>query len=157
MQAGKSCTGLTVQELFKRVPLFTDLSEPALNMLILRSESASAPPGGLVVREGESNSHFFLTCAGSLRVYRQFGLPDQTELATLGPGDFFGEMCILEIVPRSATVQAVTQATFLTLRPTDFYILQEQMPDQYGVLLLNIARDLARRLRKLNDNYVAKH
>ena len=75
----------------------------------------------------------------------------------MGVGDFFGEMCILETLPRAATVLAVTDATLYSLTSMAFYHLYEVMPGQYSILVLNIARDLSRRLRHLDDVFAARH
>ena len=85
------------------------------------------------------------------------GKTDEVELAKLGERDFFGEMCILETLPRSATVQAVVDTTLYSLTAMTFYHLYQAMPGQYSILLLNIARDLSRRLRHLDEVFAARH
>jgi CRP-like cAMP-binding protein len=88
-----------------------------------------------------------------VRVCKRFDRADEVELARLRAGNFFGEMCILETLPRAATVQAVPATRLYTLSSQTFYHLFKTMPDQYSLLLLNIARDLSRRLRHLDDLY----
>jgi CRP-like cAMP-binding protein len=146
-----------MRALLQKVPIMAGLDEPAVSMLTERAVESKAPAGGVIIKEGEAGNRFFLVAQGSVRVCRRFGEPDEVELARLGERDFFGEMCILETLPRSATVQAVVDTTLYSLTSMTFYHLYQSMPDQYSILLLNIARDLSRRLRHLDDVFAARH
>jgi CRP/FNR family cyclic AMP-dependent transcriptional regulator len=141
----------------QNVPIFAGLNQSALNLLWERAKEIKTPAGGVVVREGEAGNRLFLVGEGQVRVCKHFGQPDELELATLAPGNFFGEMCILETLPRSATVQAVTDATLFALTSLVFYHLYEAMPAQHSILVLNIARDVSRRLRHLDEVFAARH
>jgi CRP-like cAMP-binding protein len=138
------------------VPIFAGLKDEALALLFKRAEGISAADGDVVVREGEPGSKFYLIKSGAVRVVKKFGEPDEVLLAQLGPRDFFGEMCILETLPRAASVQATQPSEFVVLPSTAFYQLYQARPDQYSILVLNIARDLSRRLRKLDEAFAAK-
>jgi CRP/FNR family cyclic AMP-dependent transcriptional regulator len=139
------------------IHILAGLDEAALHLLWDRALESKASAGSLIVREGEDGNRLFLVAEGLVRVCRHFAQPDESELARFGPGDFFGEMCILETLPRSATVQAVDDTTLYSLNSLTFYDLYEAMPRQHSILLLNIARDLSRRLRHLDDIFAAKH
>ncbi len=138
------------------VPIFAGLTDEALTLLFKRAEATSHPADDLIVREGESGSKFYLIKTGAVRVVKNLNSPEETLLARLAPRDFFGEMCILETLPRAATVQAMEPTEIISLPSTAFYHLYQSRPDQYSILLLNIARDLSRRLRKLDEAYAAK-
>jgi CRP-like cAMP-binding protein len=140
----------------QNVPIFAGLDEAALNLLWDRAKEVKAPAGELVVREGETGNRLFVVGEGQVRVCKHFGQPGEVELAKLSPGNFFGEMCILETLPRSATVQAVTHTTLYSLTSLAFYHLYEQMPAQHSILVLNIARDVSRRLRHLDEVFAAR-
>lgn len=143
--------------MLKNVPIFAGLEEAAINLLWERAVETRVPAGSAIVREGEIGNRFFLVGKGSVTVCKHCGQPIEIELARLGVGDFFGEMCILETLPRAATVLAVTDATLYSLTSMAFYHLYEVMPGQYSILVLNIARDLSRRLRHLDDVFAARH
>jgi CRP/FNR family cyclic AMP-dependent transcriptional regulator len=66
-----------------------------------------------------------------------------------------GEMSIIEPVTRSAAVRAVEETFLFALRGLDLYHLFQKQPDQYALVILNIARDLSRRLRSLDERYSA--
>jgi CRP/FNR family transcriptional regulator, cyclic AMP receptor protein len=141
----------------QKVPIFAGLNEAALNLLWDRAKEIKASAGEVVVREGETGNRLFLVGEGQVRVCKNFGKPDEVELAILGPSNFFGEMCILETLPRSATVQAVTDTTLYSLTSLAFYHLYEAVPSQHSILVLNIARDVSRRLRHLDEVFAARH
>lgn len=141
----------------QNVPIFAGLNEAALNLLWERAKEVKAAAGEIVVREGESGNRLFVVGEGQVRVCKHFGHGDEVELAKLAPGNFFGEMCILETLPRSATVQALTDTTLYSLTSLVFYHLYESMPAQHSILVLNIARDVSRRLRHLDEAFAARH
>ncbi len=143
--------------MLQNVPILAGLEEAALNLLWERTTETKTSAGSVIVREGDVGNRFFLIGQGSVRVCKRFGEPNEVELARLGPGDFFGEMCILETLPRSATVQAVSDTTLHSMTSMAFYHLYQAMPGQYSILVLNIARDLSRRLRHLDEIFAARH
>jgi len=139
------------------VPIFAGLDEAALNLLGERAKECHAPANEVIVREGDTGNKFYLVGKGSVRVCKSLGQPNEVELAKFGPSDFFGEMCILETLPRCASVQAIVDTTLYSLTSLPFLHLYEVMPRQYSILLLNIARDLSRRLRRVDEIFASKH
>jgi len=139
------------------VPIFAGLDEKALEIFLEHASRIVVPDGGVIAREGETNRCMYLTEAGSVRIIKNFDAPDSVTLATLGPGEFFGEMCILETLPRSATAQAAGPAKVVSVDSMAFYHLYQKIPAQHSVLILNIARDLSRRLRHLDEVFAARH
>ena len=103
----------------------------------------------MIVREGEPGDRVYFVCTGRVQVVKERAVP----LAEFGPGDFFGKMSLVESVVRSASVVALVPTRVFTLRNLDFYQLYRRRPDQYGIVMLNIARDLARRLRRLDETF----
>jgi len=144
-----------VQVPLKSVPIFADLNDSALAFIRNLFQKSVVAPGTVIVEEGEPGSRFYLVCEGKVRVCKNHGRPYQVILATLGPGSFFGEMCVLETLPRSATVESVDEVTLWSLSPADFYSFYEAKPDQYCLLVVAIARALSQRLRRLNDLFAS--
>ena len=139
------------------VSIFAGLDDSALDILLSKAEESFVPSGHVIVREGEEGNRFFLIESGMVRVCKHYEQPEEVEFAVLSDGDFFGEMCILETLPRAATVQALTDATLYSVSSMAFLQLYDTLPKQYGVLLLNIARDLSRRIRRLDEIFAARH
>jgi CRP-like cAMP-binding protein len=139
------------------VPVFTGLNDAAFGLLAARVRELKLAAGSLVVREGEPGNHFYVIDSGTVRVCKNLGSADEVELARLGLGQSFGEMSIVEPVARSATVQTLSAVVLLRLSSLDFLELYQAMPAQYSLLLLNIARELSRRLRRLDAVFAAQH
>ncbi len=109
--------------------------------------------GAVIVGEGEPGNRMFFLAKGSVEVIKGLHSRVPVSLAKLGQGQFFGEMSLVESVVRSASVVAVDEVTAYTLKGTDFHRLYRHRPDQYGIVMLNLARDLARRLRALDEKF----
>ena len=146
-----------VKHLLCSVPIFAGLDDKALAIFLEHAERMEVPADGVIAREGEANHCMYLIEAGEVGIIKNFDTPDAVTLAVLGPGEFFGEMCILDTQPRSATGKAVGQAAVVSVASTAFYHLYQKMPKQHSILLLNIARDLSRRLRHLDAVFAARH
>lgn len=137
----------------RRLPVLTGLDEDALQFLGGLARDVDYGAGEVIVREGEPGDRVYLVRSGRVRVLKGSGDGAAVDLAEFGPGDFFGEMSLVECVVRSASVVAVEPTSVSTLKGSDFYRLYRQRPDQYGIVMLNIARDLARRLRHLDEHF----
>jgi CRP-like cAMP-binding protein len=153
----KRATFFPVKRLLCSVPIFAGLEEKALDIFLEHAARMKFPDGGIIAREGESNNSMYLVETGAVRIIKNFESPEAITLTTLGPGEFFGEMCILETLPRIATGQAVGGTTVISVSSAAFYHLYQKMPAQHSILILNIARDLSRRLRRLDEVFGARH
>jgi len=145
----------TIPALLPPISILAGLSEKARELLSKESGRSIIPEGEFIVREGESGNRMFMIESGHVRICKR--CPDATEvqLALLGPNDSFGEGCILTTLPRVASAQAVGEVVAHTLSSITFYHLYRAMPEQYSILILNIARDLARRLQLLDERFAA--
>jgi CRP/FNR family transcriptional regulator, cyclic AMP receptor protein len=136
------------------VPIFAGLNKKALNLLSHEGDDYAFADGEVIFREGEPDDAIFLIESGNVRICRNLGEPGQVELAVLNPNELFGETCLLETLAHTATAQAVGQTIVFSVSGSTFHHLYKQMPAQYGILILNIARDLSRRLRQLDERYM---
>lgn len=136
-----------------RLPVLAGLDEAALQFLGALAVESSHAAGEVIVREGERGDRMYFVQAGRVRVVKAAPGEPEVQLAEFGPGDFFGEMSLVESVVRSASVVATEPTRVCTLRGVDFYQLYKRRPEQYGIVMLNIARDLARRLRQLDEHF----
>ncbi len=135
-------------ERLARIGLFGGLDEETLALLARELPVVRVEAGRDLVREGEPATDMFVLLGGEVEVFKR--TPDGTEarVAVLGPGDWFGEMAILEVQSRSATVRAVAPSVLLRMTAADVErLLYRRDPRAYAMLMMNVARELSRRLR----------
>jgi CRP/FNR family cyclic AMP-dependent transcriptional regulator len=133
----------TKVEALRRAPLFEGLSKKELTQLARASEDVEVEPGKVIVKEGETGQEFFVIVDGKLEVTRK-----GRRVATRGPGDFVGEIALLEDVPRTATVSAETPVRFFVLTRRDFRRLLNDNPGVERKVL----RALAKRVAELSND-----
>ncbi len=138
------------------VPVLTGLNLAALTLLANEGHIHNFAPDDLIVQEGASGHSFFIIAKGEVEVIKHLHSPHPTLLARLHRGTFFGEMCVVDPVPRAASVRAATPVTAIEISSGTLHHLYSQMPDQYSIVLLNLARDMARRLRTLDEAFAAR-
>jgi CRP/FNR family transcriptional regulator, cyclic AMP receptor protein len=143
------------QTFLQAIPIFAGLTAGALTEIASAIEEAVFHKDDIIVREGEPGNRMFIISQGSVEVVKCLGRPQETVLAILLPRDFLGEMSIIDSVARSASVRAVEETTLFALRGIDLYHLFQKHPDQYAIVILNIARDISRRLRMLDERFAA--
>ena len=102
-------------EVLRSVDLFASLPAPEFEGLAARLTEVTAAPGTAIVTEGEIGHHFYVIEDGEAEVSR-----DGRLVATLGRGDYFGEIALLRHVPRTATVMAKMPTTLLSLEREAF-------------------------------------
>jgi CRP/FNR family transcriptional regulator, cyclic AMP receptor protein len=137
------------------IPIFAGLKAGALSEIAAAVQEMGFHAGNIIVREGESGNRMFIIQSGRVEVVKHLAQLHETVLAVLGPKDFLGEMSIIECVARSASVRAVEDTSLFALTGTDLYRLFQHHPDQYAIVILNIARDLSRRLRAIDEKFSA--
>ena len=142
-------------DLLRQIPVFAGLSEAALSVLAEAVDEVEYQAGEIVVREGEPGNRMFIILSGSVEVVKNLGQPRETALDVMRSRNFLGEMSIVDSVVRSASVRALENSRLFSLRGIDLYRLFKRFPEQYAIVILNIARDLARRLRTLDEKFSA--
>jgi CRP/FNR family transcriptional regulator, cyclic AMP receptor protein len=126
----------------QRVPLFSGFNEDELRRVAELSRIAEVPAGTVVTQIGEPGDAFFIIIDGSVAVRTPVGAGSQ-----LQPGDFFGEMSLLDGEPRSATIVATTDLRLLIVDRSHFWRLLDEAPD----LVRRILTILSRRVRRLEQ------
>jgi CRP-like cAMP-binding protein len=127
----------------KRSPLFEGLSRRQLVEIARLTDDLEEPAGAVLCKEGSRGREFFVITDGEAVVTR-----GGTRLATLGKGDFFGEIAVLEPVKRTATVTAETPLRFFIVSDRAFNAVLETDP----AIERKVLRTLARRLLSQSDD-----
>lgn len=132
----------------RNVPLFSGLDEAELERLSHVAGRRRAVRGEQVVRAGESADALLILLTGRAKVTNFDEEGREIILAWLGPGEFFGEMGLIDGSPRSASVVAVENCELLTIGKNEF---QRCMQDNFQVAL-KLMQILVRRLREADRN-----
>ncbi len=135
----------TIAEL-RGLALFGALSEEAVAFMASRLSIEEAEAGTWVFHEGDKGSALFVLLDGEMEVLKE-GSAGRTLIAMLGPGDWIGEMSIVDIQPRSASVRTTARSRLLAVSAADLDALYRRDLKAYCMLVLNMARELSRRLR----------
>ena len=137
---------MSAAELLERHPLLSRMSLGQIERVAQAGELEQFAIGEEVVREGSLGDSLYLVLTGAVTVSK-----NQQTLAVLAPGEFFGEMSLIEPAPRSATVHA-SQPTFLFRLPSiALQKLLEDDPGAFNAVLIQIVRTLSDRLRRANE------
>ena len=126
-----------------KVPLFQGLSKRELEHIFRETEEETFSAGTRMVREGESGGRFFVILDGKATV-----TVNGRKRGTLGPGDFFGEMSLLDGQPRSATVTADSYLVARSIAPWNFLALLEENWTMNRKVLVS----LTRRIREMEKS-----
>lgn len=140
-------------KVFALMPLLEGISHDALLALFVAAEEQMVRKGQIVVREGEQGKHLFIVGKGSVEVTRSLGTPHQTVLAVLGANEFFGDMCIIEPIVRTASITALQTSFLYAISSSSLNKLYQVWPDQHTIIMRNLARQLARRVEVLDPNF----
>ena len=134
-------------DLLRRVPLFSELSAEELRGIAEVAIPRSFPKGVRVFHEGDQSDACYIVRAGDLRVTREHPDGRAIALATLGAGDIFGELAMLDGEARSASVESLTDCELLALPAADMRRLLAGAPETTVKLVVA----LTRRLREANE------
>jgi CRP/FNR family transcriptional regulator, cyclic AMP receptor protein len=130
------------------IGLFGALSDDVLDHLSRSLKTVRIAPGETAFREGDGAAHeMFVVLEGEVEVSKRSRRGRDMRVAILGPGDWFGEMSVLDLQVRSATVRALAPSRLIRLSSEDLDALYRFDLKSYALIVLNIARDLSRRLR----------
>jgi len=133
----------TKADALARCPFFEGLSRGELLELAKVTEDMEVEEGKVLTREGQSGSEFFVIIDGEVSVTK-----DGQQIRTLGPGDFFGEIALLEDTPRTATVVAKTPLRFFVLTRQSFRSMLAHQPE----LERKVLAALEERVRATSEN-----
>jgi hypothetical protein len=126
-------------ELLRKVPLFSGLQRPEIERLLERADEIDVPDGQILTTQGESGQEFFVVLAGNVIVAR-----DDQQMARLGPGDFLGEIALLDGRPRTASATADGPTRLLVLEHRQF----DELLDEFPSITRQVVHALVERIRR---------
>ena len=142
---------LWVEDALAKVPLLRGLSGDQRTQLAKRTTRRSYPAAATIVRQGDTSMSFYVVLAGQVRIEREDGRGGRVLLEELGPGGAFGEMGLIDDLPRAATVVAVDPVECALLARWDFQTELRADPE----IALALLPVLNARIRTLNARLAA--
>lgn len=130
-------------EMLREVPLFARCKGPSIELIERLADEVDVPDGKVLMRQGDLGHEFFLIVDGRVRIER-----GGTTLATLGPGDYFGEIALIEEGRRTATATAAGSTKLLVIDHRGFNSLM----DSSAEIRSSILAELASRVRNLQPD-----
>jgi CRP-like cAMP-binding protein len=135
-------------DVLRDIGLFGGMDDDTLTDLARELPTQHVEVGSVVVEEGSMAHEMFVVVSGELEVVKRTATGSDVRVAVFGPGDWFGEMAIVDVQPRSATVRAIAPTMLLRMSSEHVEaLLYRKNMKAYSLLLMNIARELSRRLR----------
>ncbi|MDI3280622.1 MAG: Crp/Fnr family transcriptional regulator [Bacillota bacterium] len=129
-----------------RVPIFASLDEEDLHRLLAIAGERTYRKGSTIFFENDPGEALYVILAGRVKVYKLAADGREKILAILGPGEYFGEMSLLDGLPRSASTEAMETTRLLMIQRQEFLSLLSAHPS----LALKVIAELSRRLRQAN-------
>jgi CRP/FNR family transcriptional regulator, cyclic AMP receptor protein len=124
-----------LQAQLKGVPFFSGLSKRELDAVAREVDELDFPAGRELIRQGEFGHEFFVIVEGTAEV-----LQDGAAIAEMGPGDFFGELALLDEERRTATVRATSPMRVLVMTRQSFRALDRAVPGVHATISEAIAQ-----------------
>jgi CRP-like cAMP-binding protein len=135
----------------REIGLFGGLADEVLEHFARTLRSMRAETGDIVFAEGDvAAREMFVILEGEVEVVKKGSQGRFARVAVLGSSDCFGEMSIIDMQPRSATVRVLAPSVLARISSEDLDVLYRRDLRSYVLIVLNIARDLSRRLRVAN-------
>ena len=136
--------------------MFGGLSDADLLEVRPLLEQFSFPVGSVVLEQGKPNNTVYFIVSGDMVIQKHpdDGDPGERQITVLHAGDSFGEMELIDIQPCAASAVCKTDVTVISLSNRNLYLLSKTHLLVYTMIIMNLARDISRRLRS-TDNLLA--
>jgi len=133
--------------------LFGGISDEEIEQIIPLLKEEHYSKGDFIIKEGEDSDSLHFIVEGTVEVVKEVENDPEAphrQLAVMGPGDTFGEMELIDIQRRSASVRALDDVCALSLSNRNMYKLYHSNLKLYTMIIMNIAREISRRLRRMD-------
>jgi CRP/FNR family cyclic AMP-dependent transcriptional regulator len=137
-------------ELLQSMPVFGAIRDDSLHFLLEVARVVAVRAGEPFFREGEPGSSMFVLEAGRAAVVKHWQGRDFV-VNRLDAGDCFGEMALMDLHPRSASVHAEEDCRAIELDAADLHGLFKRDPEQFALMQMNVGREVCRRLRATDE------
>lgn len=143
--------------LMRQMPIFGGLNDETLQLILDQSEVTMVREGDFFFREGDRAKSLFVLQQGTAVVERLWK-DTAVMLGTLQVGDCIGEMSLIDFMPRSASVRAKEDCQAIEIAHSSLRELYKQELEQYAMMMMNMGREVSRRLRVADDRlFILEH
>ena len=129
--------------------MFGGLTDDELNLIRPSLDERVFPKGTAILHQGEPNNTVYFIVEGDVAIQKhpEEGSSEERDITTLHAGDSFGEMELIDIQVCAASAVCLTDVRVITLSNRDLYLLSKTHLHLYTMIIMNLARDISRRLR----------
>ena len=136
--------------LLQEMPIFGGVTQATLNFLLEFAPLVPVASNGYYFQQGDQADSVFVLEEGKVAVIKTWQ-GEACVLKTLEKGDCFGEMALMDLLPRSASVMAIEPSRAIQISAAMLYQLYTQDIEQFVIIQMNMAREVSRRLRAADD------
>jgi CRP-like cAMP-binding protein len=137
-------------ELLQAMPIFGGVSDSTLDFLLSQARLTIVSEGAFFFREGDPPTGVYILEKGRVAVCRKWNGRDVV-MRYLSQGDCFGEMALMDLQTRSASIRATVDCVAIELLPESLYRLYERDVEQFALIQMNMGREVCRRLRLADE------
>ncbi|MEH6473928.1 MAG: cyclic nucleotide-binding domain-containing protein [Halopseudomonas sp.] len=130
--------------------LFGGISDEQIDQVMVHLQQQQYQPGSYLFHQDETGDQLYLITQGSVEVLNDADLQDPVRLAVRSIGDSVGEMALIDVQNRSASVRALEPVTALSLSNDALGQIYQTNPLLFTQIIINIAREISRRLRSMD-------
>jgi len=134
-------------KLLQSMPIFGGIGEDALDFILEQASIVTVKKDEFFFHEGEQGASMFVIEAGKVAVLRKWN-SGMHPIKYFGQGDCFGEMALIDLGRRTASIQALEDCIAIELSNTTLMQLYQKNTEQFAMIYMNVGRELSRRLRK---------
>lgn len=137
-------------ELLSAMPVFGGLDRATIKLIADLAELVDLKAGEHFFREGDETQAMYVLQSGQVEIYKTWRSMSKV-LRRMKAGDCFGEMALIDLCPRSASVVALDRCEALRITPPMLYEIYQHDLEQFTMVQMNMGRELSRRLRRMDD------
>ncbi len=136
------------------VRLFSDFNMDEIGWLSDKMTLKKAPDNSIIFNESELGCECYIILSGHVQVTKRDANKKEHEIARLGKGSCFGEMALVDTLPRSATVRTLDETSLAVLSQDALSRLKLDNMAVYSHVILNLSKEFSRRLRSMDEKYI---
>ena len=138
-------------QLLRNMPVFGGLKTSSLETILSLAKDCKVDAGEYFFHEGDAACSLFVLRTGTVQVEKQAPSGCPVKIRPLTAGDCFGEMSLIDLQPRSASVIAETDCRAMEISLKTLHDLYASDLEQYAIIMMNMGREVSRRLRTVSD------